>query len=103
VLSWRGQFGDHGHFFSTLAQDVEYLDAPGGLTIGDLLLTTDIDAVSAMTPRWSFLRGLFSGPMLVIRTADSEDWASARPHDLYLIVANVLRFQPGPDWEAAST
>jgi len=99
VVSWRAQFSDHGHFFSILAQDVEYLDVPGGLTVGDLWLTTDVDAVSAMTPRWSMLRGLYSGAMLVIRTADAADWRGARPQDLGLIVANTLVFRPGPDWQ----
>ncbi|HEX3764219.1 MAG TPA: hypothetical protein VHW23_36245 [Kofleriaceae bacterium] len=102
VVSWRAQFSDHGHFFSILVQDVEYLDMPGGLTVGDLRLTTDVDAVAAMTPRWSFLRGLYSGPMLVIRTADADDWPGARPQDLSLVVANTIVFQAGPDWEIVS-
>jgi hypothetical protein len=103
VLSWRAQFSDYGHFFSIMVQGVEYLDVLGGFTVGDLRLTTDIDAVSAITARWSFLKGLVSGPMLVIRTADADDWPSARPQDLYLVVANFLQFWPGPDWEDVST
>lgn len=102
VVSWRAQFSDHGHFFSILAWDVEYLDMPGGLTVGDLLLTSEVDAVAAMTPRWSFIRGLYSGSMLVVRTADAADWRAARPQDLGLIVANTLVFRPGPDWEVVA-
>lgn len=102
VVSWRGQFSDHGHFFSILAWDVEYLDMPGGLTVGDLLLTSDVEAVAAMTPRWSFIRGRYSGSMLVVRTADADDWRGARPQDLGLLVANTLVFRPGPDWEAVA-
>lgn len=99
-LCLRGQFSDYGDFFSILAHDIEYLDLAGGLTVGDLVLS-DVSTVSTITPKWQQLVSIYSGPALAIRSADAEDWASADPRALYLVIANRIEFQAGPDWDRA--
>lgn len=99
VLSLRGQFDGHGHFFSILTQDVEYIDLANGVTVGELMLTSDVRTVAALCAKWKHLAGLFSGTALVIRSADFDDMASAAPSGLHVVIANSFFFAPGPDWK----
>jgi hypothetical protein len=51
-----------------------------------------------LTPKWSGLPQLYSGPALVIRSADAADWTSARVHELFIVVANTIVCRAGSDW-----
>jgi hypothetical protein len=101
VLCFRAQFDGYGEFFFIVAKDVEYADIVGGITVGGLRVTSDIDEVVAMTPKWRELRGRISGPALLLRSADAETWEAAGPADLCVLVANGIEFRPGKDWERA--
>jgi hypothetical protein len=101
VLCLHGQFDGHGDFFSILLRDVEYVELSGGVTVGDMLQTANIAEVSRMAEKWSQLAEAYSGPAIVIRSADSENWESARPQDLFLVVANDIMCRAGADFEAA--
>ncbi len=99
VLCLKGEFDGNGEFFYILAADVEYAEVAGGMTVGDLLLGSDIAAISVAVPKWESLRRLDSGPALAIRSADFDDWASAAPQGIHLLVANRFEFRRGADWK----
>jgi hypothetical protein len=101
VLCLRGQFDGAGEFFYILAADVEYAELAGGITVGDLFLGTDIPTIAAIVPKWQSLKGVYSGPALAIRSADCDDWVTAVPHGVYLLVANRIEFRRGADWKGA--
>lgn len=101
TLCLRGQFDGHGDFFSILMQDVEYIELAGGITVGDIMMTTEISAAPQMAQKWDALKSTYSGPAILIRSADSDSWESARPHDLFIVVANNIVCHAGVDWSAA--
>lgn len=101
VLCLRGQFDGHGDFFSILMQDVEYMELAGGVAVGDMIMATEISSVPRMAPKWDALKSACSGPAILIRSADSDSWESARPHDLFIVVANNIVCHAGVDWSAA--
>jgi hypothetical protein len=99
VLCLQGQFNGSGDFFRLLAKDVEYIELAGGFTVGDLAMTTDVSALSSLSPKWSQLSGLYSGPAVALRSADSGEWGSDR--GTFVVVANHLEWHAGRDWRAA--
>lgn len=96
-LCIKGEFDHYAHFFTILLRDVEYLDIAGGFTVGDIEMT-DATKAAEVAPKWRRLTGLYSGPTLLIRSADSESWESATSSELFAAVANTIEFEPGPDW-----
>jgi len=97
-LILRGQFNGYGDFFSVGFSGVEYIDLANGITVCDVRLMQAEDAFSSLN-KWSWLKGLVSGPALVLRTAESESWEQARPDQLFLVVANQIELSSGSDWE----
>jgi hypothetical protein len=100
-LCFRGSFDGHGDFFSILATTVEYVDIAGGFTVGDMLMPGQLAEAIQLTAKWQSLSGLYSGPSIVVRSAASDGWTTARPQDLFLVVANHFEFIAGVDWVAA--
>src|SRR5262245_27479472 len=98
VLCLRAQFDRQGHFFSILARDPEYIEVCGEVTVGDLMMVNDINAVSQLSAKWGWLKGEYSGLGVVIRRADADRWENARPNDLFVIIANHIAFMAGDDW-----
>ncbi len=97
-LCLRGQFDGYSHFFSIFAADVEYLEIAGGATVGDMRLLPDVREVRSVVARWDELLAAVSGPALVLRGADADSWESASSNQLFLVVANRIVFEGGPDW-----
>jgi hypothetical protein len=96
VLCLHGQFDGYGDFFSILVKDVEFVELAGGFTVGDMLMATELRSLAAVVPRWSRLAGVYSGPALAFRTADSSSWSS--DCDAFIVVANHIEWRAGKDW-----
>jgi len=96
ALGLHGEFDGYGDFFSLLFRDVEYVELAGGFTVGDLVMVDGIDSLSLLTPKWSRLVGLYSGPAVAFRTADTQAWNG--DDQLFLVIANQIRCEPGRDW-----
>ncbi len=102
TLHLRGHYNGYGDFFSILAEDVEYLDLAGGITVGDLLMMESVRDLAPLAAKWVFIRVKYSGPALVIRSADSGSWEDVRPQDLFVVVAGTFAFREGADFERAT-
>jgi len=100
TLCLRGEL-DGSNFFTMSARDVEYVDLAGGLTVGDMRMTSELSSLATLASKWAHVAASFSGPAIVIRSADSEAWETARAQDLQLIVANEWRFCALDGWRRA--
>jgi hypothetical protein len=98
-LRLDAEFDLYGAFFSVVVVGVEYIDCPGVITVGDLLLTHDMNLVSGLVPKWNPIRPHYSGTALVIRSADLNEWNASNPSAYAVIVANSISFLAGPDWD----
>lgn len=98
-LCLRGQFDNYGDYFSVLARGVEYVELASGIPVGDMLMTdaTDLPRVAG---KWQHLRGQYSGSALVVLSADADGWDSAGPHDLFVVIANLIEVEAGTQWRA---
>jgi hypothetical protein len=95
-LCLHGELDGYGDFFSVIAKDVEYLEVPGGITVVDVVYVNQIEELAALSPKWSSLRGQYSGPALAFRSADAEHWGTG-VHD-FVIVGGTIECHPGRDW-----
>jgi len=100
VLSLHGEFDGYGDFFSILASDVDYVEVAGGIPIGDLVLLSDLGELARFTKNWHWLRDRYSGQALILRSADSADWANASHADTFILVASTIVCYAGRDWAA---
>lgn len=48
----HAEFDGHGDFFSIVARDVEYVDLPGGFTVGDLQLASSPRDIVGVSRKW---------------------------------------------------
>jgi hypothetical protein len=92
----RGEFDGYGDFFSIVAKSIEYVDLPGGFSVGELMLVIRIHDVVDFSKKWSRLPELYSGSSIVFRTRDSEKWGEGSSDGI--VVANTLGWLEGRDW-----
>ncbi|MCX5747481.1 MAG: hypothetical protein NT062_33875 [Proteobacteria bacterium] len=97
-LCLHGEFDGYGDFFSLLFGDVEYVELAGGFTVGELVMVDDVASLALLTPKWARLVGLYAGPTVAFRTADTQGWDGL--DQMFVVVANQIRCEPGRDWPA---
>jgi hypothetical protein len=79
---------------------VEDVELAGGITVGGLMMTSDTAGAAQIAPKWAGIKDLYSGKLLVIRSADAEEWQTAQSHELFILVANRIVCFAGRDWLA---
>ncbi|MCA9679312.1 MAG: hypothetical protein H6708_03105 [Kofleriaceae bacterium] len=93
----HGEFDGYGDFFSLVARDVEYVDLPGGFPLGEMRDVSQVSAMVELSPKWTGLAELHSGPAVAFRSADARDWGTGCCD--HLIIANHLEWRAGRDWK----
>jgi hypothetical protein len=100
TLRLHGEFDGYGDFFSLVFRDVEFMELAGGFTVGDLVAVDDVQALVDLAPKWAHLIGLYSGPAVAFRTADTQAWDMTS--QMFVVVANRIECYAGRDWHVPS-
>lgn len=96
LIYLHGELDGDGDFFSILAKEVEFLELPYSLTVGDIVLC-EVSELPALMPEWSRLVGVYSYPALAFRSAGSPRWGPGC--EGYVIIAGHLEWTPGRNWQ----
>lgn len=96
LVCLHGEFDGYGDFFTILAYDVEYIEIPGRITVGDVILHERFAEFAAVSSKWAGFAGVYSGKALACRTADTADWESHA--GVFVVVARDFEMRGGRDW-----
>jgi hypothetical protein len=99
VVAFHGEYDGYGDFFTIAMRGVEYLDVAGGITIGDLVLASQVREVGELALKWRGLGRRYSGSALAMRSAEADAWGTASQDGMYLVVASEIVIMPGEDWK----
>jgi len=96
VVCLHGEFDGYGDFFTIGIRDIEYVDLPGRITVGDVFLVERLAELGAVSEKWPRLAEEYSGKALVCRSADAEGLGSHT--STFIVVANDFEIHCGRDW-----